>query len=1773
MILLRLLLLLAPFCSLFCNTPGISLRPMVEMEGMPDSFYHGCVNVISGGYCDYELDVTIPGPLPLKLERSYSSSALFGSNDGNSGWSDLCKAEMHYKWRANLLKKDDLHGVYCSELSGTTLYYDCWIEKQGSNKIKLAADPEKFQVGFTNCAAEVMSGRTHLKNNCLIFSNKQETCLVTTGSGEQRFYNRLLKDNNYRLLDRMRKPNGNIMRWSYNKEHSTRCWTCDAGGSHEYASVVYDQNHWQRVVKASDGRERIASYMVLKDRDNGRDWWYLANMVRSDKPTVHYEYDQSYDHKGTYPLIQKNYPDQRALKISYYKAGTNHVHGEQVKLTGNSKEKNRVSALYAPVGKDASLIPIGLFIYNVTPEGMQTRVWDALDHQTNYISDHKERLSKISYFEKVEGGQACKREEFFSWSGDGSLLSAEYVDRTSPAYQRINYAYDCRGNVLAKTVTGCFTGRVNHSEQITYRYSYSGEMNLLVSQMDPSGLVTATSYYPGTDLVQSRLVKSGGEILRREFLRYNGDAVLIEQISDDGSGVTLDDFTNVTTRKIVRFTPRMQQPCWGLPAVEEEFYWEGGQEKLLKRTEREYDLGGRVTSEKVYGADGLFAYSKAWDYDAHGNCLMERDALGQEIHRTYDANDNMLTEEGPRPDVRTVCRYDYSNRLIEKRLEGPGEVYVEQYGYNYLGHKVSEIDHFGNETRFSYDRFGNCVKKISPPIINKHPDGSVEALELSESWAYNGFGQMVAATDVQGLTTKFSYTVTGEKTRVEYPDGTNEQFYYAPDGKLEEEWGRTGIGKRHYYDALGHKIKEELLDRNAEVVATTSYVYVRDQLQKVIDVLGNATLYFYDGAGRLVREQRVDKDGVCVADARRVYDSLGRVQAEVQGVGEGATVTAVERDLLDRVVEQRVETLSGIVQQLVRTTYDEVGNPIEVLKEGVYATTTSYDIKNRPIVIVDPVGAETCISYDEEYLNEGHQKVLKKETRDPLGQLQIVIHNSHGEPVCIQTYTPEGEACGIQETVYRKDKLPRTVLQRVYVNGEEMRQVVNEWEYDAFGRVCAVIDGKGTEEETVTCKSYTPYGELSAVIRPSGIILHHLYDSLGRVECVTSSDESIHYAYHYDALGNLVEMEDCIHRTSTKRTYDALKRIVREELQNGFVVERAFDMQGRTIKTTYSNGKEVAYTYQGSELREVQGVGKATYKALYQSYNLSGQLTHYQGVGKSGSEQFEYDALGRFLKQTGPLFSEEVRGYDLAGNIEAIETKDPLGIRVVDYDYGPKYQLIKEGTEHTYHYDSLSNRLKKDGQAEKVNALNQVLESGSASYKYDKNGNLIFLNKENEEWTFSYDALDRLIAANGKSLEDKVSVEIAYLYDGFNRCIGRVAEMELAYCGRELGRMVEKSSVDYLYDGIREIGSCDDKGAMQDFRFLSPSGKAIALELPKSTYAPVYNFRGDLVVLVNPKTGKSAGTTRYSAFGEESGSTLSPWRFQNKRIDPLTNFYNFGRRWYAPTLARWITRDPLSYAAGPNLYAYVDNRPLLFVDVQGLYATKNKGPHGGGEVGGFNIFLYRNDQKARVERIGDHQKERMVSTFVNGMANTLDEARASTRLVSNHVGGQVTMIFDPKRGLAGDFGKYAKLQLGGRTEACDLLVDTWTKNYQEHGENCFYIHHCHSNGATTTLRAADFNPMAAKKICVVAVAPAVIIPDGIFRDAVNIVHRGDPVGRNAVDNFSRYKAACFMRKLEEPTANIVYIGSIWDPSHSFNEGNYQKGVRKYTRNFINEYCQ
>ena len=59
-------------------------------------------------------------------------------------------------------------------------------------------------------------------------------------------------------------------------------------------------------------------------------------------------------------------------------------------------------------------------------------------------------------------------------------------------------------------------------------------------------------------------------------------------------------------------------------------------------------------------------------------------------------------------------------------------------------------------------------------------------------------------------------------------------------------------------------------------------------------------------------------------------------------------------------------------------------------------------------------------------------------------------------------------------------------------------------------------------------------------------------------------------------------------------------------------------------------------------------------------------------------------------------------------------------------------------------------------------------------------------------------------------------------------------------------------------------------------------------------------------------------------------------RFSTKYSDDESGLYYFGRRFYSPRIARWLTRDPIEEDGGLNLYAYCGNNAVNGIDILGL---------------------------------------------------------------------------------------------------------------------------------------------------------------------------------------------------------------------------------------------
>jgi len=70
--------------------------------------------------------------------------------------------------------------------------------------------------------------------------------------------------------------------------------------------------------------------------------------------------------------------------------------------------------------------------------------------------------------------------------------------------------------------------------------------------------------------------------------------------------------------------------------------------------------------------------------------------------------------------------------------------------------------------------------------------------------------------------------------------------------------------------------------------------------------------------------------------------------------------------------------------------------------------------------------------------------------------------------------------------------------------------------------------------------------------------------------------------------------------------------------------------------------------------------------------------------------------------------------------------------------------------------------------------------------------------------------------------------------------------------------------------------------------------------------------------------------------GRHHGKILDPYLFTGRRLDAFSQLYNNRNRQYNPRYGRFITKDPIGFEAGNNLYIYVSNNPLGWADPTGL---------------------------------------------------------------------------------------------------------------------------------------------------------------------------------------------------------------------------------------------
>ena len=148
-------------------------------------------------------------------------------------------------------------------------------------------------------------------------------------------------------------------------------------------------------------------------------------------------------------------------------------------------------------------------------------------------------------------------------------------------------------------------------------------------------------------------------------------------------------------------------------------------------------------------------------------------------------------------------------------------------------------------------------------------------------------------------------------------------------------------------------------------------------------------------------------------------------------------------------------------------------------------------------------------------------------------------------------------------------------------------------------------------------------------------------------------------------------------------------------------------------------------------------------------------------------------------------------------------------------------------------------------------------------------------------------------------------------------------------------------TTEFLLDGPMEIAEYDGATDALLLRYVYGPGMTAPLAEVSATGSTRF-LHIDAIGSVVAVTGDSAGSVveryAYGPHGEglDEGLGSIAFRYAGHRYDPETKLVYMRARFYSVAIGRFLSPDPIGYADGFNLYTYVANSPLNFIDPTGL---------------------------------------------------------------------------------------------------------------------------------------------------------------------------------------------------------------------------------------------
>lgn len=619
-----------------------------------------------------------------------------------------------------------------------------------------------------------------------------------------------------------------------------------------------------------------------------------------------------------------------------------------------------------------------------------------------------------------------------------------------------------------------------------------------------------------------------------------------------------------------------------------------------------YDADGRVVRKT-----DRRGYAFVFDYDERGRCTRSAGEDGVDATRLeYAAKSFETVVVHESNEARWVYRYAPSGDLLE--IVEPFGV-LRTFVYDDAGRLTTQFDGRGQAWEVVRDWTGMAVALRDPFGALHHPDEdpnepSVDPLArtlptrvFDQEFGFDhppvfhaplreALESLVPAVIAGSLTSGEYVGVervirdrSGLRLRTEktYADGSVARSIdtYDANGNRRKTADYDGSRAEFAYASWNQRVS--ITDAMGHV---TRFTYTpRDRVSDVIDPGGTRTSFFWDDRDRLVAVERHGR-----VRERYVRDECGAL-VEKRGAHNERLVRYARGPLgtlkvrrCDDATETFRRDRRGRITEATRTTstsshtisrrYDELGRPIEDLRDGAGVTRWSDGSMVRRLTFVPPKAEKSrAFVIESRIFGSGYREIV-----DPSGHVHRLMHTGRGIVTCqfahgtseTWQYAPSG-VCLAKVTwgptsIWRR-RFVRSPSDRLQYR-EDDRRGVTRYTYDAARRVTSMQLRDGS----IATYVYDEAGNLIAkpglsefvdetrgstqIARAPGNRIYRanddrfVYDDRDHVIAREGDRRSVHYVR--DAIGRLLEIRERTlqgaERSVWTAEYDALGRRVKK---------------------------------------------------------------------------------------------------------------------------------------------------------------------------------------------------------------------------------------------------------------------------------------------------------------------------------------------------------------------------------------------------------------------------------------------------------------------------------------------------------------------------------------------------------------------------------------------------------------------------------------------------